>query len=291
MDDADWRRLIHQLRQGDCTPMLGAGAVAGTVPTAGMIADVLAHRYGYPFTDTWNLARVTEYASVISRDSIDVKEEFRALVSRDVPDFNDPNDVHGLLAEFPIPLFITTNYDNFMQDALLLRGKLPTSVIPPWYEEVPRRPTELERYSPSVEQPLVYHLHGSMSSPESLVLTESDYLEYLVKLTEERVTGGSTLVPLPVLHALTAKPVFFIGYSLNDWTFRFLFHGLLRSLSRAQRRRNISVMLAPLHSSEAGEEEARTFVLRDLERFNVSIYWGTVTDFCKELRLKIGSYP
>ena len=40
-------------------------------------------------------------------------------------------------------------------------------------------------YKPDKDNPLVYHLFGRLDIPESLVLTEDDYFDFLVGVTKE----------------------------------------------------------------------------------------------------------
>ncbi len=37
------------------------------------------------------------------------------------PDFKDPCEPHSLLADLPCEMYVTTNYDSFMSDALRFR--------------------------------------------------------------------------------------------------------------------------------------------------------------------------
>jgi hypothetical protein len=38
-------------------------------------------------------------------------------------------------------------------------------------------------YSPSPANPLAYHVHGHSQNPSSLVLTEDDYIDFLVNIS------------------------------------------------------------------------------------------------------------
>jgi SIR2-like protein len=40
-------------------------------------------------------------------------------------------------------------------------------------------------FTPTVQTPIIYHLHGHKSVPESLVLTEDDYLDFLVAMSRD----------------------------------------------------------------------------------------------------------
>lgn len=294
MDEAEWERLIHQLQDGAVTPFLGAGASYGSLPTGGALSREWARAYNYPFHDDGDLARVMQFAAVTVRESVYVKERLcRDFAAAPSPDYTDPYEPHALLAEFPIPLFITTNYDDFLAEALISKGKSPNTAICPWYEGAPydRRLFQSEAgLNPSPERPLVYHLHGHLRDPHSLVLTEEDYLEFLVNIATARHSDDRERLPSAILAALTTRPLLFIGYSLQDWTFRVLFHGLIRQMPGIHRRRHVSVQLLPPVNNNRGDEEelAKMYLTRYLEDWRISIYWGTARQFCAELRQRMG---
>jgi hypothetical protein len=289
VEEADWARLLAQLGRGDCTPFLGAGA-CGTLPSGAELRSRWAAAYEYPFADDGDLARVMQYAAISEGDTIYLKENVcQYLGSAQPPDFDDPAEPHALLADFPIPVFITTNYDDFLARALKVVGKNPNSAMCSWFADADYDREFFETMpglKPTPAEPLVYHLHGSMQTPKSLVLTESDYLEFLVKITTSHDDEALRIIPSAILSALTDNPLLFIGYSLQDWTFRVLFHGLLRTIPGIHRRRNVSVQLLPPvpQRTKEAEERARRYLTRYLEDWRISIYWGTATEFCRELR-------
>jgi len=295
VDEADWDRLVAQLSRGDCTPFLGAGACDGTLPAAAEMSSRWAGMYNYPFPDHYDLPRVMQYISISDGDAIFVKEKVcEDFATRGQPSFADSSEPHSLLAGFPVRVFITTNYDGFLTKALTLAGKSPKTISCPWYlpasadfdkffARVPSTP-------PPPQEPLVFHLHGSLTNPKSLVLTEGDYLEFLANIAVSRTGDGTQLVPSIVLSAMTDYPLLFIGYSLQDWTFRVLFHGLLRAQSEVLRRRSVSVQLPPPVNGTIMEAErrAREYMTRYLEGWSISIFWGTAADFCNQLRARMG---
>jgi SIR2-like domain len=295
VEDSDWSRLISQLQKGDCTPFLGAGA-CGTLLNGEQMRETWASTYKYPFADNGDLARVMEYAAVSEGDGITLKEKVcNYITDARRPDFEDPAEPHALLAEFPIPTFLTTNYDDFLAAALRRAGKTPTPTDCSWFggAEYDRDFFEtMPGLAPTPDQPLVYHLHGSAHTPKSLVLTESDYLEFLVRITTSRHDDARRIIPSAIFSALTDNPLLFIGYSLQDWTFRVLFHGLIRSVPDINRRRSVSVQLLPRLNEprEAAEERARLYLTRFFEGWRISIFWGSATDFCREVRQRVGGF-
>ncbi|GAA2596281.1 SIR2 family protein [Actinomadura fulvescens] len=294
MEDGDWQRLIDQLSNGDCTPFLGAGACHGTLPSGADLSTTWAASCDYPFTDTFDLARVMQYAAFTHGDAVYVKQLIcRELESAAPPDFSSPIEPHALLAGFPLPVFITTNYDDYLAKALEEAGKQPRVALCPWSDhgvydsELFDAVNELDD---DPDRPLVYHLHGSWSKPHSLVLTERDYLEFLVNVAAAKNNDDRRLVPGPVLTALTSRPLLFIGYSLRDLTFLVLFYGLLRDIPGIHRRRNVSVQLPPpTNGASAGAaERAKNFMTSYFAEWNISIFWGSAAEFCAELRSRMG---
>lgn len=292
MNDGDWPRLIRQLANGACTPFLGPGVCHGTLPTGSELSEQWAAEYGYPFPDSADLARVMEYAAFAEGDAVAVKELVcETLESIDPPDFSAPYEPHALLAGYPLPVFITTNYDDYLARALRAAGKEPRVALCPWsaYEQDARHllDAEVELENDPV-RPLVYHLHGSWANPPSLVLTESDYLEFLVNMAAARSNHDWRLVPEPVLAAMTGRPLLFIGYSLCDPAFQVIFYGLLRGIPDIHRRRAVSVQLPP--PTDAGSPDARRrameFITHAFDERNITIFWGTAADFCRELRAR-----
>ena len=85
-------------------------------------------------------------------------------------------------------LYLTTNYDDFMTKALRLRKKEPRREFCQWTEYIKSYPTVFKTdptYEPSPANPVVFHLHGHSGVADSLVLTEDDYLDFLVNVAND----------------------------------------------------------------------------------------------------------
>lgn len=283
----DWGRLVTQIRHGDCTPFLGAGACTETLPSGAELSRMWAERYGYPFDDDESLAEVMQYASISEGDPVVVKHDVaEKLAEYGEPDYTSPTCPHTLLAEYPITVFLTTNYDDFMTRALQRVGKRPVTAACPWYRGAEIDPLMAlpPGYEPTEEQPLVYHLHGNAQFPPAFVLPSQDYVEFLVSLAQDLTQDDRRIVPLQILPALIRRPLLFIGYSLRDPNFRMLYHGFVDKVADVQKRRHISVQLPPeLEADEVVNARAKTYLNRYFEKLNIAVYWGTASEFCAEL--------
>jgi SIR2-like domain len=282
-DEDAWKRTVYLIR--------GAGASAEHVPLAGDLAEVLAGEYGFPFDDEHrNLARVTQYAAIREGSRMYVKKRFAddMLTALPRPDFGAPDEPHTLLADLSLPVYVTTNYDDFMYEALESRGRQPQRAICPWYTsdateiaEATSLFREPAGYNPHPARPIVYHLHGHPSVPESLVLTEDDYIDFLV-----RVSANPDLLPPVITKSLRSRMLLFIGYSLADWTFRVIFRGLLSARPLHASYPHVSVQMPPLPASDLDDRSARIqeYLDRYFEIQSISICWKTAREFTAELR-------
>jgi SIR2-like domain len=174
LSNDDWEGLIEWIRNGLCTPFIGAGACTAMLPAAQQLSRELADTYNFPFEDHGNLARVTQYAATMRGTHIPhlaVKRRFENALYRDGADRYQL--VHRVLAQLPFPVYITTNYDNLLQQALQDHGRTPETVICEWFN-ARRGPPEIRNPVPSKDRPVVFHLHGSLDDYRSMVLTEDD---------------------------------------------------------------------------------------------------------------------
>lgn len=286
LTDEDWDLLLRRIANQRCTPFLGAGAGYGVLPLGGDIAIEWAKKYDYPMSDPTNLIAVSQFLALKYSDSMYPKEliveMFKGSKS---PDFNDPLEPHRMLANLNLPVYVTTNYDDFMVQALTRHHRDPKRVLCQWNraarDYVKDNPTVLEEnptYKPTVANPVVFHLHGYVPVAESLVLTEDDYMDFLVNMSTER-----DLIPAPVARALTGTSLLFIGYKISDWNFRVLLRSFERFMEASVGRLHVAVMLVPPGPEET-KQKAQDYLTKYYENIDVRVYWGTAKEFLKELQ-------
>jgi hypothetical protein len=283
LEDRDWHLLLRRIEDGKCTPFLGAGACFGTLPLGSRIAQEWAQKHGYPLSDCDDLARVAQFLAV-QYDAMFPKEEILEQWFKDVapPDFGQPDEPHGVLADLPLPVYMTTNYDRFMVEALQGRNRDPKRELCRWNQLVKTQSSVFDSgFEPTVANPVVFHLHGYDRVPESLVLTEDDYLDFLVNISRD-----PSLLPPRIKAALAGSSLLFIGYSLADWDFRVLFRGLITSTESALRRISVTVQLPPASGDlpPPTRERVQSYLGEYFDRIDMRVYWGTAREFAAELR-------
>ena len=75
-----------------------------------------------------------------------------------------------------------------MKLALKSRTKDPRRELCRWNEAIKHHTSIFDSpttYEPTAANPVVFHLYGYDKSAESLVLTEDDYLDYLVNISKD----------------------------------------------------------------------------------------------------------
>jgi hypothetical protein len=291
-DKSDWRTIANRIAKGNCTPFLGAGACAGALPLGGEIARKWAVEYGYPMSDTHDLARVAQFVAVKKRDALFPKDEMQSELEKHCRESADVPEIHRFLAELPLPVYVTTNYDHFMAQALTAAGKRPRERVCAWNKHIESSLTEETKHfvedaidaQPTPDEPLVFHLHGIIDIPASMVLTEDDYLQFLINISWQ-----DELLPLPVKYALTGTSLLFLGYAIADINFRVLF----RSLSSWNLRgRHFSVQLPPRNESWDDEQclAIQDYLHASFHGWDVRMFWGTCDDFLADLKSAWAQY-
>jgi len=81
----------------------------------------------------------------------------------------------------------------------------------------------------STTAPFIYHLYGSLESVSSLVLSDSDLLDFLIA-----VVSGEPELPATLKSALTNKrrTFLFLGFRLHTWQLRILMRVLAKDTNR-----------------------------------------------------------
>jgi hypothetical protein len=285
LTEEDWDVLLRRIDKQKCTPFLGAGAAHGVLPLGGDIAKEWSKTYDYPMEDRSNLIAVSQFLALKYSDSIFPKdlivEKFEKIAP---PNFDEPDEPHRVLADMNLPVYVTTNYDDFMTRALVRHHRQANRILCQWNravkDYVAENPTVLEKdpsYKPTVANPVVFHLHGHVPVAESLVLTEDDYMDFLVNISVD-----PNLIPAPISRALTGTSLLFIGYRISDWNFRVLLRSFERFMESSLSRLNVAVMPPPDGPDET-KQKMQDYLTKYYENIDVRVYWGTAREFVKDL--------
>ncbi len=158
-------------------------------------------------------------------------------------------------------------------------GREPVTDFCRWNSELRRgnrrrRPT----HAPTVESPLVFHLHGTLEQASSIVLTEDDYYDFMVNMSRD-----SSMIPPFIQEVIANHTLLFVGYGLRDRNLRVLLRGLVAAQEGVVRRAGVSVQLPPT-VDESRRHDVETYLERYFEALELTVYWGKKEQFFEELR-------
>ncbi|WP_129627960.1 CHAT domain-containing protein [Candidatus Oscillochloris fontis] len=314
-----WPTIVRSVTRGQATPIIGATLDEQVITSLRTLASEWAERYNFPLAahEREELHDVTQYLS-ISQAPMFPREELvdtlrHTLAQRFAADLaegaeqadiydllavvgeiqreRNPYDPYKVLAEQPFPIYLTTAYHSLLSEALRAAGKDPLIEFCRWRPELESIPSIYDdepRYLPTAQRPLVFHLFGILAEPESLVLTEDDHFDFLL-----RVARVPDLVPLAVREALTDTALLLLGYRIDGWDFRVLYRSLLQQEGRARRSKyaNIAGQVSPDEDYFLLPVQARRYFERYFDYNDISIFWGSVEDFTRELLAQIAAAP
>jgi hypothetical protein len=282
--EQDWQILVGHIKAGTCTAFIGAGASHPSIDLGGTIARNWANDCQYPLPDGDNLARVAQFIALnpdgaLSDPTAPKRKIVEYLKKRPHLDSDDPDDPYNVLARLPIPIYITTNYDAFMVEALKRTGRTPRREFCRWNRRLEKRMPLDAPIEPEAQTPVVYHLHGHEEVVDSLVLTEADYIDFIVNVSQR-----PELIPTPIQDAMTDNALLFLGYSLSDWNFKVFFRTLQNYLEKSTRGGHVSVQLEPDPKKRHDERERATrYLTRYFREQSIVVFWGTCRKFAQDL--------
>ncbi|MBV1777683.1 SIR2 family protein [Paeniglutamicibacter sp. ABSL32-1] len=210
------RRLTDIGSLGKLVPFMGAGtSVSGGGPQWSTLLNDLAseiglgeHREALQKLGSLDQASLIQerFAERASKDAARSNQDFRAAIASKVA-LKRYGLAPALLASIPSDGAITLNYDELFETASADQGK-PRSIIPSSTDS-------------NTHQRWLLKLHGTVSLPDSIVLTRDDYLGF--KANKQALTG------LVQAHLMTHH-MLFVGFGLSDQHFHEIIHDVRRAI-------------------------------------------------------------
>ena len=290
-----------------------------------LLAQMWAQDLGYPFPDRKSLARVSQYHLFEKCQAIPqrAKEEYLAFLKKtlldlvvkhhdpdagervdvekhtfshivrelDMPPFrNKSEDSLRLLARLQkLKIYVTTSYYDFMEYALRAEGRSPRTQICFWTGpgvnlEDSHRPDR--NYWPTPEEPVVLHLFGHEKYPSTMVLTEDDYVDFLIRVSQP-VDPEDAILPLYLTQALASSTLLLLGYRLQEWDFRILFRGIIhRQLQDKPPDLRLAIQLRPGPEDGVTDEyiqKAQAYLESYFDTSKFTVVWDDPDEFVKKL--------
>jgi hypothetical protein len=288
--------MAESIQQRKCILFLGS-AIHAPVPTGskyrytseqcppigGQLSELLAKECSYPEEDRWNLQRVAWYYEHVRKFRSLLVDEVKSAVHKD----RQPSPVLRGLARLGFPLVITTNYDQLYelsldllaqeqarsggmaeQDVIKVKAKYDKCI----YSSSSTLRTRDCKAEPDSARPYLLKIHGDVDSPESIVITDEDYIQFVLRMGDKHPYHP---VGKNVRTHLLKWPTLFIGYRLSDYNLRLLFKTLRWKMDAAQIPPTYAVDLQPdVLIRDVWENQRRyiRFIKRNLWTFVPDLY-------------------
>ena len=273
-DNDEWDILVRTISRGNCILMLGPDAsleeVNGTLhPLTEILSIELAQKLQAKNLttkiDTSNLNQTAHYYCMeAGRNGLEAKVEAFCEKRAALTD-----DFHRDLAALPFYFIMSACPDRMFYNALQDAGKKP---VVTGYNFRGVNPAMVMMGTP--EEPLLFHLYGTLKDSYSLVLTESDLLDFLVA-----VVSGNPPLPKNIVSELQAgnKSFLFLGFGFKHWYLRVLLHVLQGGKKEAH-----SIALEQFPQNV--EEFERTILFYEEHECKINIYNTDMRAFARNLR-------
>ena len=337
-DKQIWDRIKEAILTQRFTPIIGPGVLESLIgSTRDLAKEMAGNQFPFASYSREDLPTVAQYMAVYMGLPLTAKVSLARQVARKLRGQTglDPEkmenvsrilsaagktereanslDPHKVLASRPFSIYLTTNPDSLMEDALREAGKNPRSDFSRWnkdpsfdllnFNQYPRILEREPKYVPNVDNPLVYHLFGQFDLPApmpgapelppgarteagfgSMVLTEDDFFNYLLSIGSK--ADAKDLEPRPVGTALTSNSLLFLGFRLDDWSFRVLLRSIFnkegsgaRDVGGDKARPCVGAQIQPEEDRVPQPAMASKYFEQYLQKSKIDIFWGNTAEF------------
>ncbi len=211
--DVDWEDVLYTLEEQKCILFLGSSAIPP--PGGGSLDEALvnwldARDPNHPFIRLYNpdgffLFRKNRYKRKVINS-------IQSFYNRPFP---EAMEQFGVIAQIPFTVLLTLTPDNLLARAFDQTG---FEYSADFYFRQRNAAQHFER--PHRDKPLIYNLLGNIEEPESLVLTHSDFFDYLESIFNKHIHEEL----LSVLE--NAERYIFLGLPYEKWYFQLLLRWL-----------------------------------------------------------------
>lgn len=281
LTDTIYQNIARNISEGSCVLFLGPTAITSKQPDgnfkplAELCANHLAKDLGLSKEEENSLYHV---ASALR---IRAKRSDTMLIS-DVQDFYNKAEreaqLHPMLeqlADMPFKIIINTTPDDFFA------RYYATAVRDYRFDFYNfRKPTSDPLYTFGDDAaPLIYNLFGFFKKSESLVLTYSDQLAYVNKITGAQ----HERLPDSLLAAFNVPRFYlFMGFDFDDWSLRVLFDALFKNA-----RNSIQPFAYPLKGKPEADAYAKVFFQGEFRmefpKVDIEAFVGKLQEYLNKL--------
>lgn len=226
------KRLVSLLKKGEAILLVGSGSSKlADYPLWDELLDALRRQFAPGIQMPAGEYDRLKFASIIKQHACNRQSEkayFKFLERQFDPHHvgKTHDEFHSVLVSFKFKGIVTTNYDTVLESAITEKRinenelyRVCDSIDLCEKDKSYRVSDYLRSLAIITDYQSALHLHGYYKNPESMILTEDDYL---IQYGYVDSNGKKTQVPLDTLHRkviwslFATHSVVFIGFSMRD---------------------------------------------------------------------------
>lgn len=304
-----WPAVANKIKSGKTTPIIGPGLLETLFEYRPWLARKWAAQHFFPFVPAKrdDLAAVAQYLASSQYPSFPhetmVGELALGVASQLATKPGDPtgpsgtldelfarlrrrrfagrDDPYAILARLPLPVFILAGPDPVFVAALREADKEPQIAVPPWRDGVKDPLAGAKNDDPTPTRPLVYCLFGAFDQPRSLLVTQDDYIDFLLSLHKSEV---QTPALATVVEHLADSSLLFLGLQIDSWEFRTVFRFVMqKEAARSTQYPHFSAQVDPVEDAVLDAGKTREYFEEYFKGSRVDLCWSTVERFLTDL--------
>ncbi len=308
-DFSQMESICRFVRAGECVPIVGPGVGEHIFDSPRKLAATLARQEHFPLHSyqQTDIAKVTQFiltqhspeharSLVVGKMIESLQDNAKRILGEEANGDDlldrvvrtcsaDENDPMTIVASLNAKVFVNASSDSTLEKFLQQAKKDPVPLLVDWRDEREK----FRQFYPetTAQKPYVYYVFGKATEKDNWVLTEDDFFDYMMQ------TAKYDLMPGVVSDALVAGSLLFLGFHLDDWTFRVLFRMILaKGGSELLRNYNhVGVQVDPGEATLGNVRKARKYMERYFRNSKIDIFWGTPAEFLSALKLQLEKIP
>lgn len=257
--------LLQDIVKGYCFPVIGAGFSKNAkfpngkiMPSWDELGKILVQNIPNYHYETATDA-VSCFENEFGRPALIEKLRDLLLVSS-----SQPGATHIAFCQIPFTIVCTTNFDSLLEKGYEVAKRHYHVVV---------NEKDLSVHPPE-DATILLKLHGDLNQPDSLVVTEDDYDDFLTK--------KPMTITVLTNHLVRNTPLF-IGYSARDYDFRLVWRLVKKQLEKLTRS-------AYVITAGAKDDDIKRFKRRNIQVINLDIDSDSYPEVLEEFFVELGHY-
>ncbi|MCK5043558.1 SIR2 family protein [Candidatus Pacearchaeota archaeon] len=254
------KELYEEIKKGDCVLFAGAGisTEGGTDGQPSFYENILSKcksvkKDNLSFPDLMQKYCDEHDGGRKNRLIREIIERIE-LFSEQGKIYDSATIFHDYIAKIPqFKIIVTTNWDTFFEKKLNVLVPLVDDLDLPFWDDKKRQ---------------ILKIHGSVTSPHTIVSTQNDYKKLIRNLSKKPIFNK-------LKDLMATKTFLFVGYSMSDKNIQAIYDSLLKKLGNFVR------------TSYAIDPNSEKKVMDAWGKRGVKIINGSPISFMKELTTKL----